>query len=48
MDVAVGAIGILTFRRDPDGRVVGFDFGEPEDLGQRLIRFVRCGMGGTP
>ena len=42
-DVVVGAIGILAFRRDTDGRVVGFELGEPEDLNQRLIRFVRCG-----
>jgi CubicO group peptidase (beta-lactamase class C family) len=41
--VLAGGIGILTFRRDDGGRIVGFDFAEPEDLNQRLIRFVRCG-----
>jgi len=40
-DVLAGGIGILTFRRDGDGRITGFDFSEPEDLGQRRIRFTR-------
>ena len=41
-DVLAGGIGILTFRRDDSGEIVGFDFREPEDFGQRLIRFDRC------
>jgi len=41
-DILVGGIGILTFLRDASGRIVGFDFGEPEDLGRRQIRFARC------
>ncbi|UCF21125.1 MAG: beta-lactamase family protein [Gemmatimonadota bacterium] len=43
IDILAGGIGILTFRRDDGGRLIGFDFGEPEDLGERLIRFYRCG-----
>jgi CubicO group peptidase (beta-lactamase class C family) len=43
INILAGGIGILTFRRDDSGRVSGFDFGEPEDFGERLIRFVRCG-----
>lgn len=38
-DVLAGAIGVLTFLRGESGRVVGFDFGEPEDLKERQIRF---------
>jgi CubicO group peptidase (beta-lactamase class C family) len=45
-DVVAGSIGMLTFRRDADGRVVGFDFADPENLAQRVIRFVRCGACG--
>ncbi len=40
-DVLVGGIGVLTFQRDEGGHVLGFDFSEPEDLGQRQIQFVR-------
>jgi CubicO group peptidase (beta-lactamase class C family) len=39
--ILAGGVGILTFLRDDNGEVIGFDFGEPEDLGARLIRFVR-------
>jgi hypothetical protein len=42
-DVVAGGIGILMFRRDGGGQIVGFDLGEPESLNQRLIRFIRCG-----
>lgn len=42
-DILAGGIGILTFLRGDEGHVIGFDFAEPEDLGQRLIRFVRRG-----
>ncbi|NIM47854.1 MAG: serine hydrolase [Gemmatimonadales bacterium] len=45
-DVLVGGLGILTFLRDKSGHVVGFDFGEPEDLGERLIRFVKLAPAG--
>jgi hypothetical protein len=41
-DILAGGIGVLTFLRGDMGRVIGFDFGEPEDLGQRQIRFARC------
>lgn len=41
-DLLAGGIGILTFLRSDTGDVIGFDFGEPEDLGARLIRFTRC------
>jgi CubicO group peptidase (beta-lactamase class C family) len=40
-DVLAGAIGVLTFLRGESGRVVGFDFGEPEDLNERQIRFTK-------
>jgi hypothetical protein len=40
-DVLAGAIGVLTFLRGESGRVVGFDFGEPEDFKQRQIRFTK-------
>jgi hypothetical protein len=40
-DILAGGIGILTFQRGGSGQVTGFDFGEPEDLGGRLIRFTR-------
>ncbi|MBN2172088.1 MAG: beta-lactamase family protein [Candidatus Krumholzibacteriota bacterium] len=40
-DVLAGGIGIFIVLRDGEGRVTGFDFEEPEDLGQRRIRFVR-------
>ncbi len=42
-DVLAGGIGVLSFVRDEGGRIAGFDFGEPEDFGERLIRFVRRG-----
>jgi hypothetical protein len=42
-DIMVGGIGVLTFRRGESGAVIGFDFGEPEDFGERLIRFERHG-----
>lgn len=42
-DILAGGIGILTFFRGENGNITGFDFGEPEDLGGRLIRFVRRG-----
>jgi len=42
-DTMVGGIGILTFRRGERGAITGFDFGEPEDFGERLIRFDRYG-----
>jgi hypothetical protein len=42
-DVIAGGIGIMTFRRGESGTVIGFDFGEPEDFGDRLIRFDRRG-----
>ena len=32
----------MTFLRDANGRIIGFDFGEPEELGRRQIRFARC------
>ncbi|UCG52651.1 MAG: beta-lactamase family protein [Candidatus Latescibacterota bacterium] len=41
-DLLAGGIGILTFLRSDKGDVIGFDLGEPEDLGARLIRFARC------
>jgi CubicO group peptidase (beta-lactamase class C family) len=41
-DILAGGIGILTFLRDGSGHISGFDFGEPEDLGARQIRFARC------
>jgi CubicO group peptidase (beta-lactamase class C family) len=47
-NVLAGGIGILTFLRDTDGRVVGFDFSEPEDLGSRLVRFARCEIAQAP
>lgn len=42
VNVLAGGIGVLTFLRGANDEVVGFDFAEPEDLGARLIRFVRC------
>ncbi len=41
VDVLAGGIGTLAFLRGDRGQVTGFDFGEPEDFGERLIRFVR-------
>lgn len=41
-DILAGGIGILTFIRDDRGRVIGFDLNEPEDIGERQIRFARC------
>jgi CubicO group peptidase (beta-lactamase class C family) len=43
-DVLVGGIGVLSIKRSTSGDVTGFDFGEPEDFGERLIRFDRCGQ----
>jgi hypothetical protein len=45
-DVVAGSIGMLTFLRDTDRRVVGFEFADPEHLTQRVIRFARCGACG--
>jgi CubicO group peptidase (beta-lactamase class C family) len=42
-DLLAGGIGVLTILRGENGEVIGFDFGEPEDLGQRQIRFTRYG-----
>jgi CubicO group peptidase (beta-lactamase class C family) len=36
-----GGLGIVNLLRDESGRVVAFDLGEPEDLGERTIRFVK-------
>jgi CubicO group peptidase (beta-lactamase class C family) len=47
-DVLAGGLGILTLLRDDAGDIVGFDFGEPEDLGARLIRFTRCQPSNPP
>jgi hypothetical protein len=47
-DLLAGGIGIITLLRDATGDVIGFDFGEPEDLGARLIRFVRLKRSGPP
>ncbi|NIO29713.1 MAG: serine hydrolase [Candidatus Latescibacteria bacterium] len=47
-DLLAGGIGILTFLRSDKGDVVGFDFGEPEDLGARLIRFARYERSNLP
>jgi CubicO group peptidase (beta-lactamase class C family) len=40
-DILAGGIGVLTFLRGDQGEITGFDFGEPEDLGNRQIRFAR-------
>lgn len=40
-DILAGGIGIMTLVRGEGGDIIGFDFGEPEDLGARLIRFAR-------
>ena len=36
-----GGLGILSIQRDGNGLVVGFDLAEPENLGERTIRFVK-------
>lgn len=41
-DILAGGVGILTLLRDGNGRIIGLDFGEPEDFGARQIRFTRC------
>jgi CubicO group peptidase (beta-lactamase class C family) len=40
-DILAGGLGILSILRDKNDTVVGFDFSEPEDLGERQIRFER-------
>jgi hypothetical protein len=42
-DILAGGVGILTLLRDRDGHLIGLDFGEPEDLRARQIRFTKCG-----
>lgn len=41
-DILAGGVGILRLLRDRNGYLIGLDFGEPEHLGARQIRFTRC------